>query len=288
MKSHRDIVGDGGSDILGQVGEQKRALNESLGTIRRIVAVGSGKGGVGKSTLTFLLAKALRAEGRSVAILDADLNGPSQARMAGLAARPWIPVGEKLVIPRRPDGLGVASLGSVVPEADAVGFDNAASGDEHVWRATREVTLLVQLVTAVEWGDLDVLLVDLPPGPERTAHLVPLFGPRLALLLVTTPSLLSREVVGRARAALEGSSVSILGVVDNMAGYCCPGCDEVRPLFPGREDELVGPRFGEVPFDPRVAAWLDDGWPDEDPASPTLDAVRVVAKRLIDRLEEAA
>lgn len=288
MKSYRDIVGDGGSDILGQVGEQKRALTSSLASVDRIVAVGSGKGGVGKSTLTFLLARALRAEGKRVAILDADLNGPSQARMAGLADRPWVPSDGKLAIPRRPDGLGVASLGSVVPTADAVRFQTIAAGDEHVWRATKEVTLLVQLVTAVDWGELDVLLVDLPPGPERTAHLTPLFGPRLALLLVTIPSLLSREVVERARAALADSPTPILGLVQNMAGYRCPGCEDVLPLFPVSEAAVDEDLLAEVPFDPRVAAWLDEGWPEVEPRSPTLDVVRDLARRLLDRLEEAA
>jgi ATP-binding protein involved in chromosome partitioning len=175
-----------------------------------------------------------------------------------------------------------------VPGTDALRLPTIAPGDEHVWRSTREVTLLVQLMTAVAWGKLDVLLVDLPPGPERTAHLAPLFGPKLALLLVTIPSALSQEVVGRARDALRGSGTSVLGLVRNMSGYCCAGCDEIRPLFPPGDAEPELPILGEVPFDPGVAARLDRGWPGPDPASPTMTAVRALARTLLDRLEDAA
>ena len=290
MKSYREIAGDGGSDILGQVGEQRRALAESLAGIERIVAVGSGKGGVGKSTLAFLLARSLMAEGSRVAILDADLNGPSQARMAGLVGRPWVPGENGLVLPARDDGLGVASLGSVLEEGEAMAFESPAVGDEHVWRSTREVTLLTQLVTAVDWGEPDVLVVDLPPGPERTAHLVPLFGPRLALILVTIPSALAHEVVARSWSALEDLPVSIPGYVENLAGYCCPGCHEIRPLFPEADVPLPPevPCLGRVPFDPRVAEWCDRGWPEEDPESPALEAGRRLARELMDRLTEVA
>ena len=110
MKSYHDIVGDGGSGILEQVTEQRSRMEAGLAGVRHLVAVGSGKGGVGKSTLTLHLAGALRARGLRIAILDADFNGPSQARMAGVAGALFVPGREKVALPRTANGIGVFSM----------------------------------------------------------------------------------------------------------------------------------------------------------------------------------
>ena len=121
MKSYHDIQGDGGSKIVEQVSEQRARIAAALADVRQMVAVGSGKGGVGKSTLTFGLARALRQRNRRVAILDADLNGPSQARLAGLGAAPLIPEADgALAMPRTETGIGVVSLGSKMIDAPVV------------------------------------------------------------------------------------------------------------------------------------------------------------------------
>src|SRR5205823_9401664 len=159
-----------------------------LSGVRHVVAIGSGKGGVGKSTLTMQLACALRAADASVAVLDADLNGPSQARIAGLAATMLVPGRDGLELPRTPSGIGVVSMGLVVPESRALDFDSVADGDTYVWRATREFALLGDLLAGVAWGPLDFLLVDLPPGAERTVQYAEFLGSAAPLVLVTIPS----------------------------------------------------------------------------------------------------
>ncbi len=255
MKSYYDIVGDGGSKIVEQVGEQRDRIARSLAGVRHRVAVGSGKGGVGKSTLTSEIARALRRRGLRVAVLDADLNGPSQARLAGVGAAPLVP-GPRggLSMPRSSEGVGIVSLGSLVPESQAVEFDSVAGGDSHIWRATREFTFLGQLLGTVRWGELDFLLIDLPPGAERTFQYAEFLGPDTAFVLVSTPSELARGIVSRSVAALRTVPNRLLGYVENMCGYYCAGCDEVRPLFPETAATDFGiPCLGRVPFDPELA-----------------------------------
>ena len=290
MKSYRDITGDGGSQIVAQVVAARQSMTRALAGVRHLVAVASGKGGVGKSTVTIGLARALAAEGRRVAILDCDLNGPTQAQMAGVRERPWVPGEEGLELPRTADGLAVLSLGSVLGGATALRFDAVSRGDEQVWRGTRELTVLGQLLAGVRWGDLDALLLDLPPGAERTLQVAQLLGPRAAFVLVTVPSAVAREVVARSLDALVGGDTGappagrVVGYVENMAGYWCRECGAVRPLFPAAEVPLSVPLLGSIPFDPALAAACDDGSaPPFD--SPAGDALRAAAQRLLASLE---
>jgi ATP-binding protein involved in chromosome partitioning len=312
VKSYHDVAGDGGSDVLGQVAAQRRAIEAALAGVRRVLAVGSGKGGVGKSTLTFGLARALTRRGRKVAILDADLNGPSQAQMAGVAASPWLPGADGLEPPRRRDGIAVVSTGSVLAGGRPVEFDTVSHGDGHVWRATREFALLAQLLATVRWGSLDALLVDLPPGAERTVHfaelLTGLAGDRCSFVLVTIPSEVARGVVARSVTALAATGAPLIGVIENMAGYWCRDCGAVRPLFPdsAAADAAAGPAglgapasagveptglggrlLGSVPFDPALAALADRGWPEEEEAGAAVAAIDAVADRLLAALGDA-
>src|SRR5918995_6126597 len=163
MKGYHDIAGDGGSKVLEQVAEQRARITDGLAGVRHLVAVGSGKGGVGKSTLTLHLAGALRARGLRIAILDADFNGPTQARMAGVQEAVFVPGSHKVALPRTMNGIGVFSMGSLIPESDALDFESAADGESHTWRATREFALLGEILGAFEGAELDVLEFDLPP-----------------------------------------------------------------------------------------------------------------------------
>ena len=286
MKTYHDIAGDGGSDVIGQVVAKKSQIAESLAEVRHMLAIGSGKGGVGKSTLTMQLAEAFRADGARVAILDADLNGPTQARLGGLRGTPVVPGARGLVPPKTASGIGVISMGALFPESEAVEFDSVSSGDSYVWRATREFSAFGDLLAGVGWGALDFLLVDLPPGAERTFQYAEFLGEAAAFVLVTIPSDVSRGVVSRAVAAMRKTPNRVLGYVENMSGYYCGGCDEVQPLFTGAATVDLGlPRLGAVPFDPELAAACDRGVAMADPNRPAVRAVRTIAAELTRLLE---
>jgi ATP-binding protein involved in chromosome partitioning len=288
MKRYHDIVGDGGSGILEQVAVQRGRIAERLAGVRHLVAVGSGKGGVGKSTLTFHLAGALRARGLRLAIVDADFNGPSQARMAGVQHALFVPGSQTVSLPRTGNGIGVFSMGSVIPESEALDFESAATGESHTWRATREFALLTEILGAFEWGELDLLLFDLPPGAERTVQYADFLGPRTSFLLVTIPSEVSRGVVARSVAALAKGPNRILGYVENMSGYYCRDCNATKPLFGSSDSSALGiPCLGALPFDPELARHCDTGSPmtglRDTPVGQALDDV---AQRLLETLDK--
>jgi ATP-binding protein involved in chromosome partitioning len=306
MKRYHDIVGDGGSKILEQVAGQRTRITDGLAGVRHLVAVGSGKGGVGKSTLTLHLAGALRARGLRIAILDADFNGPSQARMAGvqgaLLVPPPSPKGfgvasgsNKVSLPRTTNGIAVFSMGSVIPESEALEFESAAHGESHTWRATREFTLLGEILGTCEWGALDLLMFDLPPGAERTVQYADFLGPRTSFLLVTIPSEVARGVVARSVAALSKGPNRLLGYVENMSGYYCRDCNAIKPLFVSPEslDEARGTSpdlgiacLGTIPFDPQLGRYCDLGMPLSEPnETPVGRALDQIAQRLLDSLD---
>jgi ATP-binding protein involved in chromosome partitioning len=302
VKTYHDIVGDGGSRVLEQVAERRTRMIDGLAGVRHLVAVGSGKGGVGKSTLTFHLASALRARGLRIAILDADFNGPSQARMAGIQDALFVPGSHKVALPRTKSGIGIFSMGSLIPESEALDFESVARGESHTWRATREFALLGEVLGAFEWGELDLLMFDLPPGAERTVQYADFLGPfdsaqgrpRVSFLLVTIPSEVSRGVVARSVAALskgpsdaQGSPNRLLGYVENMSGYYCRDCNAIKPLFASTGPSILEiPCLGTVPFDPELARHCDRGVPLEDlPGTPVGRALERVAQQLMDSLQ---
>ena len=301
MKGYYDIPRDGGSNVLEQVAEQRARIAGGLAGVRHLVAIGSGKGGVGKSTLTLHLAGALRARGLRIAILDADFNGPSQARMAGVQRAVFVPPpstdgsgaasGDRVPLPRTATGIGVFSMGSLIPESEALDFESAARGESHTWRATREFALLGEILGAFEWGSLDLLMVDLPPGAERTVQYADFLGARASFVLVTIPSEVARGVVARSVAALSKAPNRLLGYVENMSGYYCRDCGAIKPLFdsgsghPGTRATLDVPCLGTVPFDPELARHCDLGLSDprlDD--TPVGHALAQTADRLLELL----
>jgi ATP-binding protein involved in chromosome partitioning len=207
--------------------------------------------------------------------------------MAGVQGAPLVPGSHKVALPRTTNGIAVFSMGSLVPESESLEFESAAQGESHTWRATREFALLGEILGSVEWGALDLLLFDLPPGAERTVQYADFLGPQTSFLLVTIPSEVARGVVARSVAALSKGPNRILGYVENMSGYYCRDCDAVKPLFGSSEPSgLAIPCFGTVPFDPEVARHCDRGIPlAELPDTPVGQALEHVAQQLLDSLE---
>jgi ATP-binding protein involved in chromosome partitioning len=289
MKGYHDIAGDGGSRVLEQVEESRSRIARNLARVTHLIAIGSGKGGVGKSTLTMQVALALRSAGAPVAILDADVNGPSQARLAGLPVTPCIPGERGISLPKTRAGIGVVSVGSWLPEPEPLEFPTVARGESQVWRGAKEFSMLGGLLAGVDWGELDYLLLDLPPGAERTLQWAEFLGARVAFVLVTHPSDLSRGVVARAASSLLRAGARVLGYVENMKGYACADCGRIGPLFPeSGAIDLGVPCLGSVPFDPLLAALSDQGVADRAESSGRTSARAITeVARAIRRAAEA-
>jgi ATP-binding protein involved in chromosome partitioning len=206
--------------------------------------------------------------------------------MAGVQGALFVPGNHKVSLPRTKNGIGVFSIGSVIPESEALDFDSAAQGESHTWRATREFALLAEILASFEWGALDLLLFDLPPGAERTVQYADFLGPQTSFLLVTIPSEVARGVVARSVAALSKGSNRVLGYVENMSGYYCRDCNAVKPLFASAPSSLGIPCLGSVPFDPELARHCDSGMPlVEMPGTPVGRALDQVAQQLLESLE---
>ena len=269
MKTYHDLAGtDGGSGIVEQVTGQAARVAERLAPVRHVVAVMSGKGGVGKSSVTVGLGAALAMDGAAVGLLDADLNGASLARMTGVR-------GQRLrldaggVAPARTEGgLRVMSIDLFLPdEKTPVLWEAPTQQDAFTWRGMMEAGALREMLGDTAWGTLDYLLIDLPPGTDRLPTLVDLCPGLAGTVVVTIPSAVAQHVVGKsihmARAVLE---TPVLGVVENMAAYVCPHCGAAEPLFAESTVEALAaahgvPYLGPIPFDPRLAAAADAGQP---------------------------
>ncbi len=207
--------------------------------------------------------------------------------MAGVQGALFVPGSHKVSLPRSANGIGVFSMGSLIPESEALDFESAAQGESHTWRATREFALLSEILGSFEWGDLDVLMFDLPPGAERTVQYAEFLGARTSFVLVTIPSEVSRGVVARSVAALSKGPNRLLGYVENMSGYYCRDCNAIRPLFVSPDASgLAIPCLGTVPFDPELARHCDLGLAlTELPDTAVGRALDHVAQQLLDSLE---
>ena len=289
MKTYQDIVGDGGSNILGQVSDIVAALQERLSTVGRVLAITSGKGGVGKSTVTVQLAAALATRGWKVGILDADINGASVVRMTGVTGHaPQIgPNGGTPAV--GPLGIKVMAMDLFLPEETApVAWEAHTQQDAFTWRQTLEMTALREMLIDTEWGTLDVLLLDLPPGGDRLPNIAGLLPESAGALTVTIPTRVSHTVVERAvRAAKALVGAEMLGIIDNMASHVCSHCGEEESLFPGGDslelaERMDVPHLGAIPFEPQLAAACDAGEPlvASNPDTPTARAFDALAETL--------
>jgi ATP-binding protein involved in chromosome partitioning len=287
FRTYHDVDHSTGSQLLEQVLDQRGRLAERLADVGAVVAVASGKGGVGKSAVTANLAALLAARGRRVGVVDADLNGPSLARMLGVP-RGTLTEGEGGILPPRgAAGVPVVSMELLQEREDAPLRWRGPGGDSFIWQSTMETTALREFLGDVAWGGLDVLLVDVPPGTDKIGRLLELVPTLPLALVVTTPSELSRAVVARSLRLLDEAGVPGVGLVANMTGYRCPGCGESHPVFPGDGARRLAletgvPIWGEIPFDPRISEDTDRGRPRvlEEPGGEVAAAFGALADRV--------
>lgn len=248
----------------------------ALAQVGRVLCIASGKGGVGKSTLTANLAAALAAEGRNVGVLDADVWGYSQPRMFGLGAeRPKVN-SERKIIPHESHGVKVMSIGFFLEEDAAV-----------VWRGPMLHKALKQFLEDVAWGELDDLLVDLPPGTGDVSMTLAQLMPDSEFVLVTTPQPVAQRVARRSADMAEKVGLGVVGVIENMAGFVTPEGDRYEIFGEGGgrllADEVEAPLLGRVPLTMPLREQSDSGVPlvFADPDDAASQAIRQVARGLI-------
>ena len=248
---------------------------QKVSGIDRIVAVGSGKGGVGKSTVASNLAVALARQGRRVGLLDADIYGPSQPRMMGVNKRPASPDG-KIIEPLTAHGVTVMSIGLMLKEDEAV-----------IWRGPMLMGALQQLLTQVAWGKLDVLVIDLPPGTGDVQLSLAQRTQLTGAIVVSTPQDVALLDARKALDAFAKLKVPVLGLIENMSTYICPNCGHEAHIFGhgavAVEAARLGlPYLGELPLDLEVRLAGDGGTPIAATDSPLAEPYMRLAKRLID------
>jgi ATP-binding protein involved in chromosome partitioning len=210
MRTYHQLTDPDRSGLVDQIAAQRKRVAERLAAVRRIVAVMSGKGGVGKSYVTAHLARGLARAGRTVGVLDADLNGPT---IPGLLEVPQTAHPPAIGL----DGVKCISMGHFLAEGAPLAFKGPAA-ESFVWRGAMEASALREFLADVEWGELDVLLLDLPPGMQRYIELCDILGSAPAVLTVTIPTPESREAVRRAMRAAVDHGSELLGIVENMVG----------------------------------------------------------------------
>jgi ATP-binding protein involved in chromosome partitioning len=245
------------------------------------IAVASGKGGVGKSTVSTNLALALRSLGYSVGLLDADIYGPSQQMMLGIAGRPQIDEDDEKIIPMERHGVKTMSLGLITDVDTPV-----------IWRGPMVMKAIDQFLTDVKWGTLDFMIIDLPPGTGDAQLTLTQKAGLTGAVVVTTPQDVALIDARKGLAMFRKVNVPVLGIIENMSYYLCRHCGEREEIFGhggGKKTaEMLGvPFLGEVPIDPKVVVGGDTGEPivTAEPDAPASVAFRELARQVVDQVE---
>jgi ATP-binding protein involved in chromosome partitioning len=254
----------------------------SLPGIKHIIAVASGKGGVGKSTTAVNLALGLHANGLKVGLLDADVYGPSQPRMMGITGKPTSKDG-KVMEPMSNHGIKVMSMGFLIDEETPM-----------IWRGPMVMSAITQLLRDVAWGELDVLVCDLPPGTGDTQLTMSQNVPLSGAVIVSTPQDIALLDAKKGLNMFRKVDVPVLGIIENMSYFSCPHCGERSEIFSHggarREAERFGVEFlGEIPLDIAIRETSDGGQPIvvSQPASPHAAAYREIARKVWMKLSGA-
>ena len=247
---------------------------EQVSGVDRIIAIASGKGGVGKSTVSSNLAVALAKQGRRVGLLDADIYGPSQPRMMGVNKRPGSPDG-KTIIPLQAHGVTMMSIGLMVDPAKAV-----------VWRGPMLMGALQQMLGQVQWGRLDVLIIDLPPGTGDVQLTLCQKTKLTGALVVSTPQDVALLDARKAIDMFNNLKTPVLGLIENMSTYVCPKCGHEEHIFGhggvrAEAEAIDVPFLGELPLDLSVRLAGDSGTPIAAGEGPIADAYAALAARLV-------
>jgi ATP-binding protein involved in chromosome partitioning len=259
---------------IGQHPTPQQGGPQPVSGVDRIIAIASGKGGVGKSTLSSNLAVALARQGRRVGLLDADIYGPSQPRMMGVSGRPASPDG-KTIIPLKGHGVTVMSIGLMLKEDEAV-----------VWRGPMIMGALQQLLTQVDWGRLDVLIIDLPPGTGDIQLTLCQRTQLTGAIVVSTPQDVALLDARKALDMFRKLGTPVLGLVENMSTYVCPNCGHEAHIFGhggvAAEARKLGlPFLGEIPLALEVRIAGDAGTPIAAGEGPVAEAYARLAARLV-------
>jgi ATP-binding protein involved in chromosome partitioning len=248
----------------------------ALAQVSNVICIGSGKGGVGKSSLTVNLAAALVADGKKVGVLDADVWGYSIPRMLGLGGQRPKVSGERKILPLEARGIKVMSIGFFIAEDEAV-----------VWRGPMLHKALTQFLEDVAWGELDFLLIDLPPGTGDVSMTLAQLLPMAKFVLVTTPQPVAQKVARRSAEMANKVNLEIAGVIENMSGFTTPGGERFQLFGEGGgqllADEIDVPLIGKIPLTMPLREAADSGLPlvEINPDDPAAQAVRQAARGIV-------
>lgn len=267
MKKYKDIEGDAGSNIVAQVTEQTNKLRSALSKIGHKIAVMSGKGGVGKSAITVNLACLFSKKGLKVGIVDADINSPSIAMMMGIHGQ-GVDIKDDHAYPSiGPLGVKIMSMDLFLPDDKTPVIWNGPKGNSFVWRGTMEATTLREFISDVEWGKLDILFIDVPPGTDRFSNIAGMLPELEGSIIVTIPSEVSQLSVNKSISYSKDELKSpVIGLVENMGGYICRKCGNLEEIFhSGNAKHMANESgidyLGKIPFDKKISIASDEGVP---------------------------
>lgn len=257
----------------------KQQQQISLPGVKNVIAVASGKGGVGKSTIAANLALALSKEGAKAGLLDADVYGPSLPILLGVREMPKV-TEEKKLIPVDRYGIKLMSLGFLVDSDQAV-----------IWRGPMVHSLVQQFLRDVDWGELDYLIVDLPPGTGDAQLTLTQSIPLAGAVVVTTPQAMASSIAGKVVSLFRKMNVQVLGAIENMGYFVCDGCGKEHEIFDRGGGERMAkhlkiPFLGTIPLDPRMRSADDAGMPvvESQPDSKVAQVFREVAVKLAQQI----